>query len=467
MHYRLMLFFAATIAIIKAKAQDFSGYRTGNYTGVNGVFFNPASIAGNGYRYDVNVFGISAAVANKRASFGLSDLGKSINGDSVLNRIFAGNDTRTDAAVSVAALGPSFMLALDKKSAIAFTTRARAMMNASDIDSRLARQLISDVNKNNITFPYTIASNQNMNVNANGWTEFGLSYARTVVSNGKHILKGGITLKYLAGAANAYVNVNNLNTTINTVTFLSQPYATNTSGTVGIGFGGINVSNFKAKDLLAFRSAGFGGDIGFQYELRSNDEPVVNDAASVNNYKLKLGVSLLDVGSISYKRDQSRSGTYAIGIPASQRFFLSALSNTSLDKLKDTLRRYPQYFTENTTANTASYSVNLPATLQLVADYHIQNAFFVNAAVQLALAGSGNVTNSNYYNAVSITPRYEKKSFGIYIPVSYNALAKFTSGLALRYGPVFIGSGSLFSALINSSKQVDAQVGVRFGSMWK
>ena len=70
-------------------AQDFSGYRSGNYTGVNGVFFNPANIADSRYRWDFNLFSISTSLGNNKASFKLKDFGKTINTDSIKNQVFS------------------------------------------------------------------------------------------------------------------------------------------------------------------------------------------------------------------------------------------------------------------------------------------------------------------------------------------------------------------------------------------
>lgn len=458
MRYRflLLLFFA----VIFSNAQDFSGYRSGNNTGVNGVFFNPATIAGTGYKFDVNVFSISAGVANNQASFGLGDIGKSFNGDTLLNRFFPRNSNRSSSMVSVAAIGPSVMINLDHKSAFAITTRARVMMNAIDIDNKLARQLISDLDEGGITYPYTISSANNMVANANGWTEFGASYARTLLESGNHVLKAGITLKYLAGSANAYLNLSNLNTTVNR-DLLLNPYLSNATGNIAIGFGGVNVADFKTGDLLKFKSSGFGGDIGIVYEWHK-------DNADATDYVLKAGAAFTDIGSIRYNRDQARSGAFTTNISGNQRFYLNEISSTDVDDIKATLRRYPQYFTENTAANAASYTVALPATLQLTADYHFQKSFYVNAAAQLAMTkSSGNEYNSQYYNAFIITPRFENRSFSFYLPLAYNGLSKFVAGFGLRAGPFFIGSGSIFSALFNSSKQVDAQVGLRFYGLGK
>ncbi len=451
----LFLFFVMSFF---SKAQDFSGYRSGRYTGVNGVFFNPANIAGSGYKFDVNLFSISAGVSNDQASFGISDLGKSFNGDTLLNRFFPRNSSRSSSMVSVAAIGPSVMINLDHKSAFAITTRARAMMNAIDVDNKLARQLISDLDEGNITYPYTISSANTMLANANGWTEFGASYARTLVENGNHVLKPGIPLNYIAGSANAYLNLSNLNTNVNRDVLLN-PYISNSTGNIAIGFGGINVADFEAGDLLKFKGSGFGGDIGLLYEWHKDD-------AATDDYVLKAGAAITDIGSIKYNRDQARSGSYAMNIAANQRFYLNEISSTDIDDIKTTLRRYPQYFTENTAANTASYSVALPSTLQLTADYHFQKNFYVNAAAQLAMTkSSSNGYNSQYYNSVAVTPRFENRSFSFYVPLAYNSLAKFVAGFGLRAGPFFIGSGSIVSALFGSSKQVDAQIGFHFYGM--
>jgi hypothetical protein len=39
------------------------------------------------------------------------------------------------------------------------------------------------------------------------------------------------------------------------------------------------------------------------------------------------------------------------------------------------------------------------------------------------------------------------------------------AGLSLRLGPLFIGSGSVLSALVGSSKQADVYVGFHFGRL--
>lgn len=451
-------------------AQDFSGYKTGNYTGVNGVFSNPANIADSRYRWDFTLLNFSTSIGNNKASFRLKDLGRTLDGDSIKNKIFSENAGASSGLVSVVVQGPSLFFNLNKKSAIALTTRARLMTNITDIDGKLAKQL-TDGN-DDIGFPYTISSSQNMVFNVNGWTEFGVSYAREIVDKGRNYFKGGITLKYLAGAANAYINIDKLNATINNDVVKDEAYLTNASGRIGLGFGGINLSNFEAADLLKFQSTGIGGDIGFVYEYRPDIEKAKTESGAtrrdLNKYKLRIGIALLDVGSIKYNRDISRSGSYAIHVSNAQRFYLSALANAGIDEFKDTLNKYPQFFTPDANDNAESYSVSLPTTLQLNADYNFMGGLYVNLAAQFALTNSHDKPfNSRYYNAVTITPRFEGKRFGFYLPLSYNSLTQFTGGASLRFASFFIGSGSILSAAVGSSKQADIFMGVHFGSLQK
>ena len=452
-------------------AQDFSGYRSGNYTGVNGVFFNPANIADSRYRWDFNLFSISTSFGNNKASFNLKDFGKTINTDSIKNQVFSDKSGPSSGMASFVVNGPSLLFNLNKKSSIALSTRARAMVNITDIDGKLANQIINDAN-NNTDFPYTLSSSQKMILNVNGWTEFGLSYARVIHDEGPHFFKGGITLKYLDGAANAYINIDKLNTTIDNDP-ANSAFMTNANGKIGLGFGGINISDLNAQDLLKFKSTGIGGDIGFVYEFRpdSNSTRLSETGdyrRDMNKYKFRLGLAILDIGSINYKRDVTRSGAYSIHIPNGQRFYFSSLSNTGVDNFKDTLDKYPQFFTADASAGSSSYRVSLPTTLQVDADYHLHEGFYISLAGQLALAkNSSKAFNSQYFNAIAITPRFEGRAFGIYVPFAYNALTKITSGVSLRLGPFFVGSGSILSAALGSSKQADLFFGMRFGGLQK
>ncbi len=68
---------------------------------------------------------------------------------------------------------------------------------------------------------------------------------------------------------------------------------------------------------------------------------------------------------------------------------------------------------------------------------------------------------------MSFTPRFEGSHFGVYLPLSYNEVSKFNAGISFRVGPVFFGSGSVFTALFDKSKQADVHFGINFGGLFK
>jgi hypothetical protein len=369
MNRKLLLTIVSLSIIVTTYAQDFSGYRSGNYTGVNSVFFNPANIADSRYRFDINLFSVSATVGNNQASFSLKDISKSFNTDSIENKIFGAGAGRSSGFVSADIHGPSFMFNAGKKNSVAFTSRARVLANATDIDGQLVDKIGDDF-QNDASLPYTVASGEAMRFAVNGWTEFGVSFARVLRDKDHHFLKGGITLKYLAGAANGYFNLSGFSGTINDDQVKDDYYLSNATGRMAIGFGGVRISDLEPKDLLEMKSTGFGADIGFVYEYRPEHQKYRTEDGTgwkrgENKYKFKVGLALLDIGSIKYKRDLERSGAYRVDITGNERFYLGELDSAGIDNYKDLFNSRPQFFTAESDGNDPSYNVALPSTLQL------------------------------------------------------------------------------------------------------
>ena len=470
MKYKLLLAFITLFTSVSANAQDYSGYRSGNYTGVNSVFFNPANIADSRYRFDINLFSVNATVGNNQASFSLKDIGKSFDTDSLENKIFGANAGRSSGFVSTDFHGPSFMFNAGKKNAVAFTSRARVLANVTDIDGKLVSKISDDFNTD-VSLPYTVASGEAMRFAVNGWTEFGVSFARVLRDKDQHFLKGGITLKYLAGAANGYFNLSSFSGTINNDAVNDDYYLSNATGRMSIGFGGVRISDLEPSELLEMKSTGFGADIGFVYEYRPEHQKFRSEDGKgwkrgQNKYKFKVGLALLDIGRIKYERDMERSGAYSVNITGNERFYLSELDSAGIDNYKDLFNSRPQFFTAETGNNDATYNVGLPSTLQVDVDYNVHKNVYVSLGSQFSLVNTNEkVFNSNYFTNFTLTPRYEGKTFGFYVPLTYNALTKFTAGTSFRLGPLFVGSGSVLSSLLGDSKQVDVHLGLRFGSL--
>lgn len=457
-HYLVFCFLLMIASTIQS--QTYPGYRTGNYTGVNGVVFNPANIADNRYKWDVNIIGINGFAGTNQSGLRFKDITRSFNADSLKSRLLTGND-HINSLAYVDVLGPSVMFGISPKTSLAFTTRSRVFANGSDINGNLANAIINGgTTATGLPFSF---NNNNMLVHATGWTELGASVGQVLSPKGsRNFFKAGISLKYLAGTADSYLSTNGLSGTVNGA---GNNYLTGTTGSLSLNTTDANFSDYKFKDFFKFNGHGVSGDIGFVYEWRpaAVDYSMYETDRFANKYKLKIAASLLDVGKINFNRSGNQAASYAVNIPQAEVFELNRFKDKSVKEYKSILDASP-YFSGTAVSN--SYKITLPATIHAEIDYMIGGGFAVNAAGQFT-TNKKNSLSLYYYNAYSLTPRWENSVFSVEIPMSYNELTQFNAGLAFRVGPFFVGSGSALSALVHDSKQADLHVGFHFGMKYK
>jgi hypothetical protein len=100
-------------------------------------------------------------------------------------------------------------------------------------------------------------------------------------------------------------------------------------------------------------------------------------------------------------------------------------------------------------------------------DYHVKNNWYVNMTGQVSLVNASmeKPFNTAYYSGITLTPRYDARKFGFWLPMHYNPVTSFNAGFGFRAGPLIIGSGSVISALLGNSKQADVFIGFRFGGL--
>lgn len=97
--------------------------------------------------------------------------------------------------------------------------------------------------------------------------------------------------------------------------------------------------------------------------------------------------------------------------------------------------------------------VSLPSTLRLNVDYHITNNFFANLDIQQNLVSEdGPVARS--LNRLTVTPRWQTRGIGVSVPISTSEFAEGSMGLAVRLGPLFVGSHTLFNQLFDDNARI-------------
>lgn len=455
---RLFIFYFLLLGAASAgKAQDWMGFHSSNYAGVNGIQFQPASIADSRYKFQMNLIGVSAYASNNYykipngyfTSFNFSTdrfISSTKNND---KGIFASTDVHVPL---------SFMLTLSPKHAIALTARARAVVNVEGISADVANFIdrIEDegdfVIDENETYDFS-----NFYVQSQAWLEYGLTYSRVVFDKETSFLKAGATVKLLSGQGSGYMFFNDVKYSglaDNRVDVARISVESGISDNLSVSDGADDY------EFDAFNNTGLGLDLGAVYEHRPNIEKYRYDMDGEtgllrrdrNKYKYKIGFSLLDIGGIKYDKsnDSGNIEGDASGLDVNDL-------DGDLDKILDSLFVY-------TTGG--SYKMSLPTRMAGEFDYHVAKGFYINFTGQLALKkGTGDTEKSAYVSGIALTPRIESKNFGLALPISYDKYSNLASGFSLRLGSLVVGSRDGISNFLlgKDVSSADVHVALRFG----
>ncbi|MFM7021874.1 MAG: DUF5723 family protein [Flavobacteriales bacterium] len=439
-------------------SQDFAGYNTSNYAGVNGIDLQPASIVDNRYKLDILLLGLNVNAQNnyfKLAPGFLSDMG-----NPSFKYIYVDNDTSSlprTGFMSTTLLGPSFMFTANEKNSFAFTTKMRLLMNLDDVDPKLIQTIYQQYNSPEV-WGLTLV-NKGLNMKTMAWTEYGLGYGREILYKGDHYLKGGIRVKLLQGIGDVYTDIHPVDITIeddSTITLKGDRFAYGHSSSIeNAGVGMLNPFSADA-------NLGFGCDLGLVYEWRPNKDKHTyemdgkqNSSRDENKYKLKVGLSLIDLGSIKYK-----SGTYSKDFnPTINHWDAEGLNPTNPTQVDSILSAH---FV--TTAVPSTYTRSLPTVFSLQVDYNIWRTFFVNFTAYQAFRFNNSPSQVHETSTYSITPRWDYKWFGLYVPMSYNTVTGYKIGASAMIGPFFLGTSSL-NPLFTQTKGLDVFFGVKVSSL--
>lgn len=415
------LIFIFSISLISA--QSYFGHTVDNYAGVHGIIYNPANIVESNLRADINLISGSVFIDNDYIGIGFNELFNS--NEDIDNSLERFPSSSNNFNINVDVLGPSFMFNLNKKSSIGISSRVRVMSNLNEIDGTLF-ETIEDGFDDNDDFDF---DQQNFTGTAHAWAEIGITYGRILWSKQNHLLTGAVTLKYLQGAGSAFTNSTNLEGN-----YVDSTETLTTSGELVYG-----TSNDFDNDDIDFNNltAGFGFDIGFVYEWHPDRE---NDTIRFyqDPYKLKIGVSVTDIGSIKY--DEGEITTYD----------MAATVNTVTfeDDVKEFLDN-----NYNATALNQNVKMQLPTALHILVDYRLAKMWLISAQADLSMVAADEQLNNAISNTVILMPRYESKWLSVFAPMSLRQYGGFTAGAGLRFGPLSVGSGSILSNLLSDSTQ--------------
>ncbi|WP_348798698.1 DUF5723 family protein [Flavobacterium adhaerens] len=432
--------------VVKSNAQTYMGYLPDNYAGVQGVLFNPASIADSRFKTDVNLFSTSSSLNNDYFGVSLFDLPS----DSYdVDKEGVRTPTKNNGAIVYSdIMGPSFMFNIAPKHSVALYTRARAILNGNNINGELFDELEGGFEE---------AENFNIAVGSpkivgHTWAEFGATYAAVLLQKEQHFLKGGLTAKYLIGGINSYVDGNDI-TAFYIQTGDPETSQLITTGDLTIGSSQDFITGDEDVKFDA-NSKGFGADLGLVYEWRPDykSQNVGNNFRDVNKYKLRVGLSVTDIGYIKY--DNMKIDTYSInGIVSEQE-----LEDADFDDLEAFLE---EHYGAPVTKYISSKS-NLPTMVHFDVDWNMYKKFYLNMSGNLSMVDDMGINKTYSQNSWMLTPRYETKWFTFSLPINYMEYTGTQVGTGLRFGPMFVGSSSLITNILSKeSRGADVYFGLK------
>lgn len=457
---KLLITSISLIGITAFSQEHFAGLTTSNRVGVLSATNNPAELVNMSHTFEVGFYSLSANVSNNK--IGINDLFSDNDLETIL---FTGNDP-VNLRVDTEIYGPSFGMKY-KKLAFAITTKITGKLDVVDVDPNLGDGLVN-AGLNSLFGSTTISNDYNQRLSGTTWGEVGLTGAMNIINNAKHKFNVGATFKLLFPGSYSNLGLDKFNGTITNTA--GDVYLSNVNNVnLNIAYSGGLADNFSnvndyTKSLIGGLN-GFSGDLGINYQWR--DQPEDNPKKNQNKYKLNAGLSVRNIGSMTFKDDNNYATNYVLNIPSATignpGLNLNQFENVeNLQEVEEILIN--EGYLNKVEAEKNEFTVKLPTTITAYADVKLIPKVFISGFLQQKLNENNGNDQITAQNIVTITPRFTTGFFEVFAPFSNTEIAGFSSGVGFRIGGFYLASSSVISALASdNSKQADIYTGFRWG----
>ncbi len=414
-----------------AFSQEEIGYTPSNYSGVQGLFLNPAKGCDAKTFVDVNIIGLDLFVHNNYVHYAAKDfyLWKNIStGFPELVDNTKPGYKRAQVALNVT--GPSVHVSIGQHS-IGLFTRARSYTSVK-LELPLAKHIFEG-------FKYypQLRQQYNLNdmfINSLTWVEYGLSYGYIFLQKNRTMMSGGLNIRYLTGINAIGVNIENLNYEVRDSTNLEF----------------YNFSGQVQQAAPAFGSGkGWGLDLGFEYKYMLDDitryRPNTKRGGCKRvDYKWKLGVSVLDIGYINFNQSASFQDFNNEGSSWYKYDSTGIKGYNGVDSLINA-----RFNSEGNITREPQFKAWMPLAASVQFDYNFENNFYVNATAMYGPRLGNNVRRGGL---LAIVPRYERKRWEISLPLSLWDFQYPQFGLQIRLNNMLIiGSDRIMPLIYRSN----------------
>ncbi|MFN8311068.1 MAG: DUF5723 family protein [Chitinophagales bacterium] len=472
----LMILFLLPLSYM-AQAQYNEVLKASQFGGVSNVNYNPA-IADNRFKFDMNLVSVGFGMENNYVGIdpktftkhALFD-DKNFQSNHMNERL---NGKNKNAYLGMQVQGPlSFMFSWGKnrsnKNAIAVSWNINSIANLNNAGETLARSAYYGFGNKADSITHFIGkglNNKNLSINTLAWMDVGATYSRVVYDKGPHMVKAGLTGKFIVGIIGATVASNNIDYKFENFDSLTisksdirASHGDNLSSIYRDGKAHLTYDDFKT----FFTAPSFAVDLGVVYEWRPKKDKFNYEMdcktwakRERNRYTLAAGFSIIDIGQVKFSKP---TNSYAFFADV-QHFDIKHSGIKDVATFDSVIAANPSAFTRK--ESNGKFAMWLPTRFNMFLDWEIWKGFGLNLNGTISPNMAKNLNMVHYPSSIMLTPRYDYKWAGVYIPLSYNSYGNFNVGAGLRLGPVFITSSNIITMFANKfSYGANIQAGVK------
>ena len=432
------LFFCC-ISIIHA--QSYHAINGSPYAGAASMYTNPASTINSSYKWDLTLFSTQLTISN--SSFVINNASL-LHFDSANAQFTNGGGNRYfHATFDVNLLNLRFKI--DKKSAFGFGIRGRTYNHFKSMPLNYNDTIINLDNflHLNTSTPYF----EGYFTHA-GWIETSFNYSRLLIDNDHEKLSAGITIglqKSISGVQGnikrvSYSEQFNSATNKNDYLLTGGSMTAEYSANYDLINNATSVTTDVIKSFLSNTKSSVNLNLGMEYLMKdlSKDANTLNNS----NYDWKFGLSIMDIGTNTF---DPAIGSFSARIPYPNITDSTLLQQTnnvgSLKRVRDSLANSFNIID----SLKSPLTISNPTRIILSVDRNLGNHFYVNGELSMNVFSTQPQIKlkTREINLLTITPRWEQKNIGVYLPIQYNTQGQLWIGAAAKLGPLLIGVHSL------------------------
>ncbi|MCU0328350.1 MAG: DUF5723 family protein [Chitinophagales bacterium] len=455
----LVIFGLIFFKVLNLKAQNSFGQYSSTYSGVHALGYNPAEIADSRYKFHASLLSLSAMASNTLAGISSDNfpIPQDAGNDSLKRKYYPlVNPNGMNAAYAQVNQVFGLMYSVNEKVSFALHGGFNVNVAANGIDGKLGRYIYD----NRDTSSYGPNNSNNLNASIALYGQIGLTMAAVLKDGPRAKIKLGLTPKIYMGLFGMYAQAEDIDMSLKdsrTIAYLNGPVKMQYYGS----------TDFDMSSL--FSSTSFGFDLGGIYEIKDRSENYTyemdcktdNIRHDLNKYKVRFGLSILDVGGIDFKSN----------VPISKLTFDSSFfRNVATNKFNEVLTSEKFIDSANSLKSMGldidstrkTFSINAPTRVHFFVDYKFSQKFYLGLQGTYSLQGkdNGSYMNTSWFG---ITPRFEHKLIGLYLPIQYHMLSSEVNvGFGARLLFLNIGVTDIlpFTRIKSTTKNVGVHVSV-------